>query len=1157
MKSKRVIKAVTFLALFVLLSFAASADEYEDDDNYTDASWIDVNGTEQFHLFDDSGDADWVKFNATPGYYYVMQTRNYSNINITDTVIAFYDDDGTTVRQVNDDEESPHSADGGVRTSKIVGLINGTGPYFINITNWNNSVGGNYSISVEQQGNLTPALVSPLSNINAVQNKTFSFTAIVECAGGPCRNVSLALDPPSKAKLFNEKQIEKVLAENGSVNVIVKLRDDGNVYGKKEKIKKNQDVFIASASKFKLKRKYTTVFNGVSGSVDAQGLEELLNNGNVEAVYYDMPVKALLSESVPHINGTSVWSMQANGTNITGEGQTICILDTGINYNHSDFGGANGFPSAKVIGGYDYVNDDADPLDDHGHGTHVAGIAAGENDTYRGVAYGARIVAIKVLDNAGDGTSDDIIAGIDWCVNNASAYNITVISMSLGSDTQYNLPCDSDDSLTSSINAAASAGIAVVAASGNYDPTPPYYPGIVSPACISKAISVGATERSTDSIAGYTKRDYFLDILAPGSNIMSTDYDGTHVQDSGTSMATPHIAGVVALIQQYNNLSFGRQATTEDIRYRLKTSGIIIDDASTTYSFPRVDAYDAVSQKGIIPNVIGASPFYVNSSNPYDCGDLEDGENCTATWYVNATGDIGTQWEFFVIAKSDVWFNTSSSVYVNITPKMISSVNLLLNGTSGNLSSERTGVVNITAEIVDGEFVYVLENGTVIGSNNTNFTILRQYNSNGIFNITLLHNETENYYESSETFFITVNDTKAPSITVTSPANSTTLTYSYLVNLSFTAGEAANCSYSFDEGGYIELGIGTSFLDTLEEMDNVLKNSAHNITLNCTDNYSNTKSIWINFTVNDVTAPVVTDSDPSGTISDNTPTLKIYTNEPAICRFDDSDDSYDDLTDEFDITNSTYSRHTLDTLANGDYDYYAKCKDRQGNKMTTSKHIEFTVSVSTSSGGGGGSSCSNECSNGQIECADYNTLRWCEFDIRTGCWVWGWIDCDGVCEDEACVAGECVEDWICEPWASCSGGMQTRDCVDLSACGTYDRIPLLEQSCSEGAEAAAGEENLGVQEASAATEMPVDASASAGNRTAFREKLGEAVPVIVLFIIVIVFAGFFILIAKYGAEIAHIGKPKILDKLKPKDPGVKELEKTTKEIDDLLKKGRL
>jgi len=179
--------------------------------------------------------------------------------------------------------------------------------------------------------------------------------------------------------------------------------------------------------KGKIKRQFS-IINGVVAEVPVSKLYKLASNPLVERIEYDHKVKAFLNESVPLINADDVWNMILAGENITGQGEAVCVIDTGVNYSNSFFGGGFG-PNYTVIAGYDFVNNDSDPMDDNRHGTHVAGIIASINSVYRGVAPGAKIVAIKALDSNGSGNFSDIIAGIDWCVTNASLYILVLHSI--------------------------------------------------------------------------------------------------------------------------------------------------------------------------------------------------------------------------------------------------------------------------------------------------------------------------------------------------------------------------------------------------------------------------------------------------------------------------------------------------------------------------------------------------------------------------------------------------------------------------------------------------------------------------------------------------------------------------------------------------------
>jgi subtilisin family serine protease len=193
----------------------------------------------------------------------------------------------------------------------------------------------------------------------------------------------------------------------------------------------------------------------------------------------------------------------------------------------------------KVIDGYDFVNNDNDPWDDDGHGTHVAGIISSDNPVYRGIANGTRLLIAKVLDASGSGYSSDVIAGINWCKNNGAQ----IISMSLGGG-EYSGTCDSNP-VANAVNNAVNNGIAVSVAAGNSGKY-----GITTPACASKALAVGVVNKTGD-VVGYSSKGPELDIVAPGYQIKSS-YPGGWVFMSGTSMATPHATGVIALMLEAN-----------------------------------------------------------------------------------------------------------------------------------------------------------------------------------------------------------------------------------------------------------------------------------------------------------------------------------------------------------------------------------------------------------------------------------------------------------------------------------------------------------------------------------------------------------------------------------------------------------------------------
>ncbi|UCD53440.1 MAG: S8 family peptidase, partial [Phycisphaerales bacterium] len=220
----------------------------------------------------------------------------------------------------------------------------------------------------------------------------------------------------------------------------------------------------------------------------------------------------------------------------TGAGIGVAILDTGIDGSHPDLDG-------NYAGGWDFVNDDADPSDDHYHGTHCAGIVAAEKDGTGvvGVAPEADLCALKVLSSSGSGYTSDIIAAIQWCVNN----DVDVISMSLGSD--Y-----SNTAFEDACQAAYNAGIVLVAAAGNdysrrgrSELDTVDYPG-----AYGSVIAVAATD-SSKTKASFSSAGPDVELAAPGVSIKST-IPGDYGVLSGTSMACPHVAGVVALVLEAN-----------------------------------------------------------------------------------------------------------------------------------------------------------------------------------------------------------------------------------------------------------------------------------------------------------------------------------------------------------------------------------------------------------------------------------------------------------------------------------------------------------------------------------------------------------------------------------------------------------------------------
>ncbi|WP_328223278.1 MULTISPECIES: S8 family peptidase [unclassified Streptomyces] len=207
-----------------------------------------------------------------------------------------------------------------------------------------------------------------------------------------------------------------------------------------------------------------------------------------------------------------------------GSGVTAYIIDTGVRITHTDFGGRASY-------GYDAVDDDSSADDGNGHGTHVAGTVAG---TTYGVAKAADIVAVRVLDDEGSGTTAGVVAGIDWVTENAQFP--AVANMSLGGS--------ADSTLDAAVTNSIAAGITYAVAAGNDNANASSY----SPARVASAVTVGAST-SADARSSFSNYGSSLDIFAPGSSITSASNSSNTATAtySGTSMASPHVAGAAAV----------------------------------------------------------------------------------------------------------------------------------------------------------------------------------------------------------------------------------------------------------------------------------------------------------------------------------------------------------------------------------------------------------------------------------------------------------------------------------------------------------------------------------------------------------------------------------------------------------------------------------
>lgn len=329
-------------------------------------------------------------------------------------------------------------------------------------------------------------------------------------------------------------------------------------------------------------------------NITTDQLSALEENNDVKKIWAEKEYHALLDVSVPLIKVGSFWNNSYNGSGIK-----VCVLDTGINKNHPALAG-------RVIAEKDFSGS-GNTNDNYGHGTHVAGIIASNDPVYRGVAPGALLLNAKVLNDAGSGSDQDIMNGIDWCI----AQDADILTLSLGGPSSEG---DGSDPLSQYVDLAVEAGKIVTIAAGNSGPystnsecrnrdaTGASY-SICEPGLSKEAITVGSTQSGKasiqDVISGFSSRGPTFDgrikpdVTAPGEVIVSSVGSSSFSGKSGTSMATPHVAGLAALIKQARP-----DITPAETKTLLMNSAIDLGQAGkdNVYGAGRVNASELFSQ---------------------------------------------------------------------------------------------------------------------------------------------------------------------------------------------------------------------------------------------------------------------------------------------------------------------------------------------------------------------------------------------------------------------------------------------------------------------------------------------------------------------------------------------------------------------------------
>lgn len=488
-------------------------------------------------------------------------------------------------------------------------------------------------------------------------------------------------------------RIADTLQKHGSVRIIVRLappkdlaggfavegtlKDKAAVAQQRAVISRLQDKVLTRVSRrHAAAAKRFEFIPFMALEVDTAEFQTLTSSPEIDYIEEDTPVPPTLIQSVPLIGGDNG---AFNG--YTGSGQTVAILDTGVDKTHP-------FLTGKVVAEACYSTTDianqstavctsGSTLPGSGlncdvsvsgckHGTHVAGIAAGVNSTFSGVAKDATIIAVQVFSQfpasvCGTGSAcvmswtSDQIAGLQYVYSLRNTYNISSANMSLGGSTLYASNCDSvNTSEKAAIDTLRSVGIATAIASGNSSSST----GISSPGCISTAISVGATTKA-DVVASYSNSAPILNLLAPGSSIYSSVPGGTYESWDGTSMATPHVTGAWAVLK-----SAMPTASVTRLTSALAMTGVPILDSRNNITKPRIQLDAAVHALLTEPQFLAPDILWRNISTGANVVWYMDGVKQTgwaeipsldAVWQAAGTGDFNGD------GKPDIiWRNTTT-----------------------------------------------------------------------------------------------------------------------------------------------------------------------------------------------------------------------------------------------------------------------------------------------------------------------------------------------------------------------------------------------------------------------------------------------------------------------------------------------------------------
>lgn len=777
-------------------------------------------------------------------------------------------------------------------------------------------------------------------------------------------------------------------------------------------------------------------------------------------------VTTFLDDSTEVIRANKTWNLQVNNTNLTGIGETVCIVDSGVNYRHSAFGSCepefnttsfnysltqeetptfntsnenydeilfwNGsvnvshkpsyffdsvnltgtdqlcllydsvtyecidsnqssyattvFPEGgnveivllketnasnssfnlsgytnyisdwssceRVVGGFNFNQRTNDPDDSGTHGTHVASTVMGNDETIRGVAPGSKLFISRALD-AQSGSFLDVGLAVGECIRNADKHNISSIVMSLGTkDLSFTSYCDSEpdyELVKNKINEATQKNITVAVATGNDN-----LEGVASPACITNSTRVASTSKQ-DVFSSFNNRGGVFDdvLLAPGENILAAVDNNNYNTKSGTSMATPHVAGAAIILRQISRLQNKNELTREDIIHKLNETGVFVYDSVSDRNYTRINVFDALNGSLIVNLTLSNTTVRL-------------GNNLQINYFANSSTGTITDKNLTVLKDSEVVYFSSntSQTFIDVNSSTLNetglyTVNLTAKSDSNITTNDyKTFFVkkdpefNVTFLEDVSELIFHVNNSvrfnfttpdllslnfSINSSQTAVFTENTQFNISlleGLYDFDFVQEGTSNFFRKNESYVVNVTDL-SPVLINSSPTQ---------FNLTREVGEVINFTQN-SSSPENDLNITWS-VNTITQSTNAsyqfnttnLSEGTYNITLNVSNDFGLVKRSW-NISLFESLKPQIVSFTPAQTNTSISPGSDLIFSLNTSTEIEETT-RYEWLLNNVSVENS--SNYTFNEEAIAIYNLTAITYNSYGNNSQT-----WTVNVLT------------------------------------------------------------------------------------------------------------------------------------------------------------------------------------------------------------------